>query len=255
MRLFKTLTIAAMLAAGSMTGAMAQTLSETNSAYASATKEGTSANSISVESNTAPGDVGFGEFGVFDFAGTSASTSPITSFTLTMTTYSGKYGVSGPLDFFLSGNTTPLTGTGSEGLLYQVGAAGADGPNDGIGTQLGTLTSLGTQTYTTQPYTAGGTTVSGPASFTFILSAAAQTALSNDLKAGDVKLVMGAPAGGTVGTEIDGAKYTGAGYSAPTLALNAGVPAVPEASTTASFGLLLALGLGGVAIARRRKRA
>lgn len=32
-------------------------------------------------------------------------------------------------------------------------------------------------------------------------------------------------------------------------------PAVPEASTTASFGLLLALGLGGFAIARRRKAA
>ena len=33
-------------------------------------------------------------------------------------------------------------------------------------------------------------------------------------------------------------------------------PAVPEASTTASFGLLLALGLGGLVVAaRRRKRA
>ena len=34
---------------------------------------------------------------------------------------------------------------------------------------------------------------------------------------------------------------------------NAPVPAVPEAPTTASLGLLLALGLGGVAVARRRK--
>lgn len=32
-------------------------------------------------------------------------------------------------------------------------------------------------------------------------------------------------------------------------------PAVPEASTTASYGLLLALGIGGLAIARRRKAA
>ena len=32
-------------------------------------------------------------------------------------------------------------------------------------------------------------------------------------------------------------------------------PAVPEASTTVSFGLLLMLGLGGLVVAARRKRA
>ncbi len=248
MRSFTTLGIAAMLAAGSMAGAMAQTLTATNSAYASATKEGTSTSSIAVESNSTPGDTGFGEFGVLDFAGTSAAASPITSFTLTMTTFSGKYGASGPLDFFLAGNTTPLTGTGSEGLLYQ-----GDGPTDGIGTQLGTLTALGTQTYTTQPYGgAGSTTVSGPATFTFALSMAARAALASDLAAGDVKIAIGAPAGGTVATEIDGALYAKA--TPPTMTLNASAP-VPEASTTASFGLLLVLGLGGVAVARRRKSA
>ena len=250
MRSFTTFGIAAMLAAGSMAGAMAQTIPATNSAYVSATKEGASTSTLAIESNSTPGDTGFGEFGILDFAGTSAPTGPITSFTLTMTTFSGKYGASGPLDFFLAGNTAPLTGTGSEGLLYQ-----GDGPTDGIGTQLGTLTALGTQTYTTQPYTVGGTTVSGPTSFTFVLNTAAQAALAGDLAAGDVKIAIGAPTGGPVATEIDGAKYTGTGYSAPTMALNAAPPAVPEASTTASFGLLLVLGLGGIIVARRRKQA
>lgn len=40
---------------------------------------------------------------------------------------------------------------------------------------------------------------------------------------------------------------TGASFASP--------PAVPEASTTVSFGLLLALGLGGLVVAARKKRA
>ena len=45
---------------------------------------------------------------------------------------------------------------------------------------------------------------------------------------------------------------------APNLAFKANfvpVPAVPEASTTASLGLLLALGMGGLVVAARRKKA
>ena len=37
--------------------------------------------------------------------------------------------------------------------------------------------------------------------------------------------------------------------------LKVGTPAVPEASTTVSFGLLLALGLGGAVVAKRKKKA
>lgn len=40
-----------------------------------------------------------------------------------------------------------------------------------------------------------------------------------------------------------------------TLNIVTGPPAVPEASTTASLGLLLALGLGGLVIAAKRKKA
>ena len=41
----------------------------------------------------------------------------------------------------------------------------------------------------------------------------------------------------------------------PSLVVTLAVPAVPEASTSASFGLLLALGLGGLRIAAKRKTA
>jgi hypothetical protein len=40
-----------------------------------------------------------------------------------------------------------------------------------------------------------------------------------------------------------------------TLDIFTAAPAVPEASTTVSFGLLLALGMGGVVVAAKRKRA
>ena len=72
---------------------------------------------------------------------------------------------------------------------------------------------------------------------------------------------IGAPTGSTTATQFDGTGYIPAAPGVaftPTLTLTpaAGTPpAVPEASTTVSFGLLLALGLGAVAVRRRKVAA
>jgi hypothetical protein len=50
-------------------------------------------------------------------------------------------------------------------------------------------------------------------------------------------------------------KYNRGYFALDDISVNEIIPeAVPEASTTASFGLLLALGLGGVVIAAKRKK-
>lgn len=247
MRSFTTLGLAALVAAAGMTGAQAQTYTATGSVSPNKNGEGTfPSNGVTAESASNPTDAGFGSFGVLDFTGTRAlaANTNLTGFTLTLTSFSGKFAQSGPLDIFLTSNTTPLTG--SEGYTYQ-----GDSATDGIGTQLGTLTALGSQTYTAVPKPATGT-ATAPASFTLTLNSAAQAVLASDLKAGDVKFVFGAPTGSTTSTALDGPGFTNS--PAPTLSLNTSAP-VPEASTTASFGLLLALGLGGIVVARRRKQA
>ena len=261
MRSITTLSIAAMLAAGSMTGAMAQTFSSTGSTYASKTAEGSSdTKTLAIESNTEPGDLGFGEFGIFDFSGTSSTMTPST-LSFSVDAFSGKYGVSGPLDFFLTSNTAPLTyAEGFESTDTGTGTASADGPNDGIDPKVGTLTSLGSAMYVAPTYTAGAASITQTETYTFALSSAAQSLLAADLKAGDVKLIIGAPTGSTTSTEFDGTGYVPAAPAVaftPTMTLTpaATPPAVPEASTTISFGLLLALGLGAVAVRRRKVAA
>lgn len=260
MRSLATLSIAVMLAAVTMTGAMAQTFTATNSATGrqsggNPASEGTSKSTLAAEASSHPGDAGYGQWDVVDISslGLKSVTSPVTSLSLNLTEFNGNFGVSGPLDFFLASNTTPLTGTGSEGFTY-----GSEDKTDGIGTQLGTLTSLGSQSYTALTTTAnGGTVTAAPLTYTFALNAAQQAALASDLAAGDVKIAFGVAPGGVGATEIDGVGYVPAmgTYTTPTLVLTpaAGTPAVPEASTTVSFGLLLAFGLGGLVIARRRK--
>ena len=244
MRSLTTLSIAAMLAAGSLTGAMAQTFTATNSASAGGS-EGSSTHSLAAESASNPTDAGFGQFDVVDFANVTAPTSgtSVSSLTLTLTAFSGKYSQPGPLDFFLSSNTTPLTGTGSEGYTYQ-----GDGATDGIGTQLGTLTSLGT--LPSGALAPASPVVTAPVTFNFALTPAQQAVVAGDLAAGDLKIALGVSAGATTATDYDGAAYSPT--TSPTLALTTSAP-VPEASTTVSFGLLLAL--GGFAAARRRKVA
>ena len=170
---------------------------------------------------------------------------------------------SGPLDFFLASNTSPLTyaeGFESTDVGTSTSATQTDGPNDGIDPKVGTLASLGQAMYVAPTYTKGAVTITQTETYTFTLSSAAQSLLATDLKAGDVKLIIGAPIGSATNTEIDGTGYTPTGGTAftPTLTLTpAAGPTnpVPEASTTVSFGLLLALGLGAVAVRRRKVAA
>jgi hypothetical protein len=240
MRLFITPALAAMLTAAGMVGAQAQTYNATGTINVNAKGEGTTTQGKSLRAASSAGDPGYESFSLLDFSGITApaNASSISGFSITMLNYpsSAGYNKSGPLDFFLTGSTTPLTTT--EGYTYQSSSTATDG----IGTQLGTLSKLGPVSYDA---TEAQSTLD---TFSFTLDAPTKALLLKDLAAGDVQIAMGS-------SGITTAQFDGLGYGAtPTLTLNAGAP-VPEASTTASFGLLLVLGLGGVAVARRRKQA
>ena len=239
MRSFTTLSITAMLMAGTITGAMAQTLSSTGTLYVGGANntEGSSlmGKSLYVASNT--GDPGYAAFTVLDFTGgTSAANSSITGLSLSILNYpSSTFGISGPMDVFL---TSARSLTGTEGYTYQ--AAGTDG----IGTQLGTLVNLGSVQY--NALEAQGT----PDTFDFTLSTAAKTLLAQDLSRGNTEIAFGVPV-----TSTTTARFDGIYYAPVTLSLTTATAAVPEASTTVSFGLLLAFGLGGLIVSRRRRAA
>lgn len=116
-----------------------------------------------------------------------------------------------------SGFTTPGS-TGTVTLYY-------DGLQIGQGTETDTLDSLGPTGFDT----IGGANVNFPNNF-FMGSLT------------DVRIYSGALSGSQVAASFQAGP-------------NAAPPAVPEASTTVSFGLLLALGMGGVVVAARRKKA
>jgi len=150
------------------------------------------------------------------------------------------------MDVYLVSNTTANTG-----LKYDTTTT------NGIGTQLGTVYSLGAFQYTGQ--STKTTPAPNPATvynYSLMLSSAAQIQFLNESNAGTIRLAFGADTGTpNVVASFAGAAGGGNGTAFPTLSFNAAPPAVPEASTTASFGLLLVLGLGGVMVARRRKQA
>lgn len=238
MRSSTTLGLATLVAGASVAGAQAQTYNATGTIYVSAKGEGTTTQGKSIRAASSLGDPGFESFGLVDFSGITApvNTSSSSSISLTLLNYPAAYDISGPLDFFLTSSTSPLTAT--DGYTFQSGSTASDG----IGTQLGTLINLGPAQYNASE---AQNTLD---TFTFTLSSARESLLLQSLAAGDVKIAIGTNSATT-------AQFDGLGFQAtPTLTLNASAP-VPEASTTASFGLLLVLGLGGVAVARRRKSA
>lgn len=241
MRSLTTLSIAALLATGTATGAMAQTLNATGTVYVGGLNniEGTSIQGKSLYTASNTGDPGYAAFTVLDFGGLSvpAASSTVSGFSLSIVNYPASFDISGPMDVFLTSATSL---TGQEGYTYQ--STGIDG----IGSQLGTLVNLGQVQYNAAE--AQGTTDT----FNFSLSKSAQTLLAQDLSAGNVELAFGV---GTTSTTT--VRFDGIYYAPVTMALTpaGGAPAVPEASTTVSFGLLLALGLGGLIVARRRKVA
>ncbi len=240
MRSFITPALVALLTAAGVAGAQAQTYNATGTIYVSAKGEGTTTQGKSIRTASSIGDPGFESFGIVDFSGIQApvNTSSISSISLTLLNYPAAYDISGPLDFFLTDSTSPLTA--NEGYTFQSGSTASDG----IGTQLGTLSNLGTTAYS------AAEAQSTLDTFTFTLNSAQKSLLLQDLAAGDVKFAIG-----TNSASATTAQFDGLGFQAtPTLTLNTGAP-VPEASTTASFGLLLFLGFGGIVVARRRKQA
>ena len=253
MRSSLTFGLTAALAAASMAGAMAQTqtANATGSLQVNANGPGTSSKYLDVEgqgTGSNASGVPYETFGVLDFANLTApnSAASVSNVVLSLTDSPFSATAPGTVDVYLVSNTTANTG-----LKYDTTTT------NGIGTQLGTVYSLGAFQYT------GQSTKTTPApnpptvyNYNLTLSSAAQGLFLNELNAGTVRLALGAdPSTSTVVASYAGAAGGGSGTAFPTLKFTTAPAAVPEASTTVSLGLLLVLGLGGVAVARRRTGA
>ena len=189
-------------------------------------------------------------YDAFGNAETLASVDP--TITLDFTDASFSQSRPGSLNFYLSDSNVALSA-----LKYQTSDTGATA---GVGTQLGNLYFLGTGQYASTSKTPPGSDLP----YTLTLPTAAQNYFVQQLNADVNPLDPTQPSNLTnlrfVVTAADGnnpnevASFSGAtGPGAPKLTFNANP--VPEASTTVSFGVLLALGVGGLAVARRRRRA
>jgi len=197
-------------------------------------------------------------FGVIDFTGntvpdangnpqTIASVGPSVTVGLGDQPFSAT--APGALDFYLSDSTAPLSS-----LKYDTTAAGAQ--DGGLGTQLNTLDFLGAANYLSTPASLPSLP-DQPLTFSFNLLPAEQTLLANQLSTGgNIRLVIAADTRtpGVVGSFAGAGGGSAGNVPSLTLAVTpAAMAPVPEASTTVSFGLLLALGLGGLVVARRRR--
>ncbi len=242
-----------MLAAGSMAGAMAQTQSLTSTSTATVNPNGprtgtSGTNFFNVEgvNNTTNAT-----FGVADFVTNNyPATSSISNLMLTLTESDAAFTTPGSFQVYLVSGV----GTATSGLKYD----STQTATGGIGSQLGTLYNLGTFQFTST-----GTTNTGQVD-TYALSLANKSASSlflSELNSGSLRIALGADAGApaTAATFFGSTGKLTANPSqnvVPTLSFTAASPAaVPEASTTVSFGLLLAFGLGGLVVSRRRKVA
>jgi len=240
-----TLTAAASNFAGDATGATAQV---------GANGPGTSQKYLDVEGSG--NSAKYETFGVVDFFSntvadpnlnpeTVSSVDPSITFDLTDQAFGSTR--PGSLNFYLADGTTPLSS-----LKYDPTDASASA---GVGSQLGTLYSLGQGSYLSTSRTPAG----GDLPFTLSLSSAAQSLFIQRLNVngGDLRFVITADPS----TPNEVGSFAGAGGGStggfPSVTFNAtGASApVPEASTTVSFGVLLALCLGGLAVARRRRTA
>jgi len=201
------------------------------------------------------GSGSFATFGVADFTGNfvpDANSNPTTlasvgpNITVGLGDQPFDSTAPGALDFYLSDSTAPLSS-----LKYDTSAAGA--LNGGLGNQLSNLYFLGATNYLSTPASPGA--LPGQSlGFSFNLLPAEQSLLASELSTGgNIRLVVAADTRtpGVVGSFAGSGGGSAGNY--PSLTLTAIPAAVPEASTTVSLGLLLALGLGGLAVARRRK--
>ncbi len=196
----------------------------------------------------------FATFGVVDFFGntiadangnTEVVTSVVPSITLDFTDQSFSQTRPGNLNFYLADGTAALSS-----LKYDPTDTSATA---GVGSQLGNLYSLGRGTYLSTSRTPAG----GDLPYTLNLNSAAQSVFLQRINAngGDLRFVITADPStpnevGSFDGTADGGKD--GGYPSVSFTVTSAA-AVPEASTTVSLGFLLALGLGGLAVARRRK--
>lgn len=195
-------------------------------------------------------------FGVIDFTGntvpdangnpqTIASVGPSVTVGLGDQPFSAT--APGTLDFYLSDSTAALSS-----LKYDTTAAGAQ--NGGLGTQLNNLYFLGAADYVSTPASLPSLP-DQPLTFSFGLQPSEQALLASQLSTGgNIRLLVAADSQ----TPSVSGSFAGSGGgtagNVPSLTLDVVKAApVPEASTTASFALLLALGLGGLVVARRRR--
>jgi len=271
MQTLKTLGLAAALTALAASGAFAQTNTQSvtlsgapaDPAFPSdnsgtTAQIGTSGPSSSTKYMDVEG-VGNGSsasFGVVDIfsntiadpngnTGTVTSVAPSITFDLTDQPFS--HTTPGSLNFYLADGTAALSS-----LQYDPTDTSATA---GVGSQLGNLYSLGQGVYSSTSRTPNG----GDLPFTLNLNSAAQSVFLQRINTngGDLRFVITADP--TTPNEVgsfdgiaDGGKD--GGYPSVSFTVTGAAPAaVPEASTTVSMGLLLALGLGGLAVARRRK--
>ncbi len=264
MHTLKTLGLAAALTALASAGAWAQT----DTLYAfPAQFPGDASGATAQVGATGPGSgtkyldvfgsgTGKGTFGVIDFTGntvpdangnpqTIASVGPSVTVGLGDQPFSAT--APGTLDFYLSDSTAALSS-----LKYDTTAAGAQ--NGGLGTQLNNLYFLGAADYASTPASLPSLP-DQPLTFSFGLQPSEQALLASQISTGgNIRLLVAADSQ----TPSVSGSFAGSGGgtagNVPSLTLDVVKAApVPEASTTASFALLLALGLGGLVVARRRR--
>lgn len=257
MRSFITPAIVAMLAATSMMGVQAQTtLTSTNTNTIqpagprpnSSTDPAFTTRFLNVEGNANNANA---SFGIIDFTpiANPAATS-ISNLVLNLTESNASFTAPGTFNIYLASNTGPVSGFKFDSTQLGTGGIGT--------TQLGNLFLLGTGTFSSVKTANTGRVDS------FNLTLGSQDATNlflNDVNTGSaIRIALGATTDTTAATFGGSTSMIGPAGSqvsgAPTLTFNATSSApVPEASTTASFGLLLVLGLGGIAIAHRKKNA
>lgn len=262
MRSFITPAVVAVLAAAGVVGAQAQTtLTASNSSTVrpagprpvSSTDPANGTQFLNVEGN---GNGANASFGIIDFVPTAnASATSISNLVLNLTESNAVFTAPGTFNIYLASNTGSFSGFKFDSTQLSTGGIGT--------TQIGNLFLLGTGTFTSTGNPTVGSNTGRVDSFNLTLSSQDATNLFlSDVNTGSaVRLALGATTDTTAATFGGSTRLLGTAptqvSAAPTLTFtaNAAPPAVPEASTTASFGLLLVLGLGGVAVARRRKSA
>ncbi len=225
------------LANGASTGPFTLTIEGTN----------TGANSAGVP---------YSSFGVvdFNFAKPAAPVSSISGNTLTFSAgdQASGYEANGVLDFYFASNTTASIDNPGSTLAYQTASSGPGMDPQGVGTQLGTLYSLGSQAYTAQ--TTRGTLD------TFTLTptgAAAQYFLSQYNAGQNVRLVISADSAANnqnMAANFYGYNSTSTSAKPVTLNFTPGAPAAaPEPSGIVA--MLIGMGALGLIAARRRTQA